>query len=308
MVEPALAILDRTSGQDTSSLRTRMCNAVVRPLSRQEALAGLFVVLFINGAIIRAFEAADFAGPDRWIGAALNTFGISVIVWAALWLGLRFLLRASPTAVTGLDALIAALAVGLSLLPSASPTWVGMTAVAYYLAHTVPKQSAERRAAWVLMAVTVPMFWSKLFFSIFSDRLLGAEAALIGSAMGTPHSGNLVQFANGSGFMEIWPACSSFANVSLAFLCWIAFSQAVDHKRSALDAGWCVLACLAVVAINVCRISLIGFFPEHYDLLHGSVGASVAGWLTLLASACVCAFGVGWFKGPKSSRLQALNA
>jgi exosortase/archaeosortase family protein len=93
--------------------------------------------------------------------------------------------------------------------------------------------------------------------------------------------------------MQIYPACSSFANVSLAILCWVTFSQVTRYAGSRSQAvGWCLLACASVLLINVTRISLIGFFPHYYDLLHGPIGTSVAGWLTLAASVAICAIGV----------------
>ena len=39
---------------------------------------------------------------------------------------------------------------------------------------------------------------------------------------------------------------------------------------------------VAVVAINLTRLSLIGVYPERFDLIHGPVGAAVANCLTLL--------------------------
>jgi hypothetical protein len=38
-----------------------------------------------------------------------------------------------------------------------------------------------------------------------------------------------------------------------------------------------------VIVINVTRIALIGLHREHFELLHGPVGAGVAGFLALAA-------------------------
>jgi hypothetical protein len=43
-----------------------------------------------------------------------------------------------------------------------------------------------------------------------------------------------------------------------------------------------VLACVATVAINVARMSAIAFFPAYYDMIHGTVGASLAEWLSII--------------------------
>ena len=261
-------------------------------LTREQLLVGLFLVAFSNGALLRAFDAADLAGPSRWAGAAMSTFGISAIVWAAMWLGARFVLQGQHTAIRLADGAAAFAVIALTLIPSAVPAWVAMTGLALYLCSTSKPDSPQRRGAWILLAVTIPMCWSRILFASLADTILELEAILVGTAMGSPRVGNMVQFADGSGYMQIWPACSSLANVSLAVLCWVTFSQATGYRDSLRGAAWCVLACATVVLINVTRISLIGFFPQHYDLLHGVIGTSVAGWLILGASVGICALGV----------------
>jgi exosortase/archaeosortase family protein len=223
----------------------------------------------------------------------MNTFGISVIVWAALWIGLSYLLNAKQNPVRSADVFVSLVVLLLSIIPSAVPAWLGLTLLASYLILTSGSDTLQRRGAWILFALTIPMCWSRVMFAALSDSLLELEAMLVGTAMGTTQVGNMVQFADGSGYMEIWPACSSFANVSLAILCWVTFCQVNGHRANRRTLGWCALACTAVVAINVLRISMIGFFPSHYDLLHGPVGYSTAGWLTLIVSVAVCALGVG---------------
>jgi hypothetical protein len=114
----------------------------------------------------------------------------------------------------------------------------------------------------------------------------------VGWLVGTPRSGNAIQLADGSGYLWIAPACSSLANVSLAILCWVTVSKGVGRSGSLRDVGWVALACAAVVAINVTRISLIGFYPAYFDLLHGPVGATVASWLTLGITVTICLLAV----------------
>jgi len=231
----------------------------------------------------------------------MSTFGISAIVWVAMWLGCRFVLQGQPTTIRLGDGLAAFAAIALTLIPSAVPAWVAMTGLAVYLAWTSNSDSPQRRGAWMLLAVTIPMCWSRILFASLADTILELEAILVGTAMGSPRVGNMVQFADGSGYMQIWPACSSLANVSLAVLCWVTFSQATGYRDSARGTVWCLLACASVVLINVIRISLIGFFPQHYDLLHGVIGMSVAGWLILGASVGICALGVRSTRGETGS-------
>jgi hypothetical protein len=114
----------------------------------------------------------------------------------------------------------------------------------------------------------------------------------VGWLVGTPRMGNAIRLADGSGYLWIGPGCSSLANMSLAILCWVTVSKGVGRSGSLWDVRWVALACAAVVAINVTRISLIGFYPAYFDLLHGPVGATVASWLTLGTTVAICLLAV----------------
>jgi hypothetical protein len=259
-------------------------------LTREQLFAGLCLLAFVNGTVIRIRIEADETG---WLSAIGNTFGISVLVWAALWLSLRLLLQVPPNSVRPRDWSAAALVSILSLVPVAALSWLGLTGLAFYIVLTAPDGSSQRRGGFILLALTVPMFWSREFFAAFSDYILDIEAMLVATAMNSARIGNMVQLAGGSGYLQIWPACSSFGGVSLGVLCWVTFSQVAGYSGSRLQGmGWCLATCACVVVINVARISLIGFFPQHYDLLHGPIGAGVAGGLALLASVTASAIGV----------------
>jgi exosortase/archaeosortase family protein len=140
-----------------------------------------------------------------------------------------------------------------------------------------------RRAAFVILAITVPMFWSRLAFAMLSDWILQADALLVSLIVGTERIGNTIGFADNPGYVIIVPSCSSLADVFLAVLGWALFTQALTRRPSLKDVWWCLAACSAVIVINVTRIALIGLHPEHFELIHGAVGASVASFLTLAA-------------------------
>jgi exosortase/archaeosortase family protein len=111
-----------------------------------------------------------------------------------------------------------------------------------------------------------------------------------------PRHGNTITLADGRTHLFIAAGCSSLANVSLVVLCWTMFCQ-LKARRISEDYLWCLAASCAIVAINVGRISLIGFFPQHYELLHGALGASLASWLIVIAMMGIFAFGMnrgGW--------------
>jgi hypothetical protein len=118
----------------------------------------------------------------------------------------------------------------------------------------------------------VPMLWSRLLFQCFSNFILEIDASLVGWLIGTDRVGNMVRFAAGSEILVIFPACSSLANMSLAFLCWVSISQWVQHRWSLWDILWCLLVSTSVVVVNVARLALMGLSDWHYHTIHNPWG------------------------------------
>lgn len=257
--------------------------------SRNELFFGLAVLGLANGICERV---SGTVAKNGFASALANTFDISVIVWVALAIALTFALRGPMKPASRSDAIVATCAALAFLVPVAPVSWLALTGLAIHVLRTSPRSSLFRRGAWILLAVTVPMFWSRLLFAIFSQTILDGDAMLVGWLVGTPRIGNAIQLADGSGYLWIAPSCSSLSNLSLAILCWAAVSETVDHPASLRDVGWVGLACAAVVAINVTRIGLIGFYPNSFDLIHGPVGATVAGGLILATTLAICLFAV----------------
>jgi hypothetical protein len=109
-----------------------------------------------------------------------------------------------------------------------------------------------------------------LLFQFFARPLLELDATMAAWMLGTERTGNLVRFADNSGYMLITPACASFANMTYAFLCWVVVSQWVNHRWRSIDLLWVFLACASVVAVNVTRIALTGQSQESYQLIHNN--------------------------------------
>ena len=131
-----------------------------------------------------------------------------------------------------------------------------------------------------------------MLFHFFANLILRSMHHLLVGSLGTHRTGNIVEFADGSGQLVILPACSSLANVSLAFLCWVTVSQLVCHKKSAYDLLWCLLACVSVIAVNVTRISFEGLSQWHYSAFHGPWGDTVANIIILSLIVGFSALGV----------------
>jgi exosortase/archaeosortase family protein len=171
-------------------------------------------------------------------------------------------------------------------------SWLAVTMLSLYVLLFTQATESERRGAVILLAATVPMLWSRLLFDLFANFILGLDASLVAWMLGTHRSGNLVEFADHSGTLAIFPSCSSLANVSLALLCWVTINESLRYKRRAQDILWCLLACTSVVAVNVIRISFMGLSPAHYHMLHKPLADVASNIVTLVLIVAISVLGV----------------
>lgn len=264
-------------------------------VSRGELFAALSIVGFANGV---AFDATRSVVRYGGWNALTSTFDISALVWIAFYVCPTLMAREPREALSRPDVAVASVAVVAFMLPVPWLSWFTLTGLASYLlyySHVVRSQGYPGtldRGAWVLLAVTGAMFWGRLLLLLAGDHIVRADAVLVSWLTGTQRLDNILQSADGSGYVWIAPGCSSLTNVSLAVLCWVLFAQYHGLRGSRLNMGWCLLACLSVLSINAVRISLIVLHGEYYDVLHGRLGVGVAGWLTVLTTVAICYYGV----------------
>jgi exosortase/archaeosortase family protein len=273
----------------TDKLRTQKSGLVAalhHSISRDEFFAGLYVLGCINGL---GGNIISFLRGGDWTGGVQN---ISVIVLFACVAGVSFFLRNKDDEIATPDLGIALAFLILIMVPASEVNWVAVTGLSFYILLFANDHAARKRGALILLAVTVPMIWSKILFSFFSQIFLDFDASLVGWMLGTHRAGNTVNFLDGSGELLILPACSSIANVSLAFLCWVSVSQWVEHKSSRQDILWCLLACGSVIALNVTRISIMGLSHWHYATFHYGWGATVFNAVILVCTVGITMLGV----------------
>jgi hypothetical protein len=265
--------------------------AIVRmagDLHRGEYFAGLFIFGFASGFTSRIVHSIEEIG---WADALFRTFGISVIVLASGVAGISLILRDRTSGIRPLEVALGFCFILLAILPVGPLSWIAVTGLSLYILFSTDI-ATSRRGALILLASTFPLLWSRWLFQLFANHILAADAYLVGWLLGTHRTGNLVEFADKSGQLVIFPACSSLANVSLAFLCWVTLSQIVSHRKSGSDVFWCLFACIAVIAVNVTRMAILGLSDWHYATFHGQSGDAVANTIILALIVGVCSLGV----------------
>ena len=257
-------------------------------VTRGEFFAALLVLGCVNGLASRIIHAVAANG---WASELANSFDVSAIVWLSCVAGISIILHDRTDDLRSADLAVGAGFLFLVILPVGPLSWLAVTLLCLYVLVST-SDSSLRRGAAILLATTVPMLWGRMFFEFFASPILQADALLVSWLLGTSRTGNMVEFADGSGLLDIEPPCSSFTNVSLAFLCWVTFSRFVGHKKSVYDLLWCLLACAAVVVVNTIRLSVMGLNHAQYHQIHGRWGDMVANTIILCLTIGFCALGV----------------
>jgi hypothetical protein len=258
-------------------------------MSRDEFFAALFILGCANGLGSRSIDAVRSSG---WSEALLSTFGISVIVWIACFGGVRLIIQDKADRIRPADFAIAPALLALMALPIGQFSWLAVTILSLYVLLFTDPPSARQRGALILLATTVPMLWSRVLFNYISSFILKIDATLIGWLLGTRNVGNMVPFADKSGTLVIFPGCSSLANVSLALLAWVTISQWLPRRWSPKDLYWCLLAAIAVITVNVTRMSLMALSESHYYAFHSPAGDLVSSLLEVALIGGICFIGL----------------
>jgi hypothetical protein len=247
-------------------------------LTRNQFFAGLYILGCANGLLGRIVQSINF---DNWTGAVIG-IDLNVVVLFACFAGLSAMLSEDRETIRSTDLAVAAAFLGLVILPIYPLSWVAVTGLSLYILLFANDGLQRRRGALILLALTVPMLWSRLLFQFFAKPILDIDASLVAALLGTERVGNLVHFADGSGYMVVLAPCSSLANMSLAFLSWVSITLWAKHRWSAIDLLWSSLACASVIAVNVTRISLMGVSRGYYEAIHGQWGDLVTNSIMLI--------------------------
>jgi hypothetical protein len=269
---------------ELTASRRGLVAALRHSMSRDEFFAGLYILGCANGLLGRIIQSAQF---DGWIGAILGV-DTNIIVLFAAFAGISALVgkaAAQPgdkgDEIRAADVAVAVIFLGLVSLPIFPLSWLAVTGLSLYILLFANGRSERRRGAVILLALTVPMLWSRLLFQFFAKPILNIDASLVAWLLGTDRIGNMVRFADDSGYMVVLAPCSSLANMSMAFLTFVSITQWAKHRWSAWDILWSGLACASVIAVNVTRITLMGVSHSHYEAIHSQWGDLVTSTVML---------------------------
>jgi len=286
-----------TTFNTTNSQTSGPLAAVRTFISRDEFFAGLYILGCANGLVGRAIYTFHLEG----LRGAVTGFESNAIVLFALYAGIAAILSESRDELRPTDLAVAVIFLVLVSVPIFPLSWVAVAGLSLYillfanggrsLFASGDESSDRQRGALILLALTFPMVWSRLLFQFFANTVLDIDAAMVASLLGTDRVGNLVGFRDGSGYMMVTAACTSFTNLSFVFLCWVSVTQWAKHRWSTIDLLWLFLACASVVAVNVTRIALTGLSHRSYELIHNEWGEMIIGTIILAMTIGFSVFG-----------------
>ena len=228
-------------------------------MSRSQLMAVLLIVASVNGLAPKAISSVTAWG---WDYAIFNTFDVSIFVWGA-WASACYLAITAKdeNRIIMIDIILGSIILAVVALPVIPLSWISLSIVSGYAIFISPKGSLQRRSAIIFFAICVPMLWGPALLALAAQPLK-IDAFLVSTLIGTKQSGNIVAFLDGVDSMQIWPACSSFHNISQAALAWVALSQTLGRSLEVEDFLWGGAAIICAAAVNLGRLSLMAVSPN----------------------------------------------
>src|SRR5262245_53046692 len=188
--------------------RRGLVAALRHSIRRDEFFAGLYILGCANGLLGRFIQSLSF---DGWAGA-ISGIDINVIVVFAGFAGVSAMLSEERDEIRTADLVVGLIFLAFVILPIFVVSWVAVTGLSLYILLFANVGSERRCGALILLAMTVPMLWSRLLFQLFAKPILAIDATLVAWLLDTDRVGNMVSFVDGSGYMVVAPGCSSLAN------------------------------------------------------------------------------------------------
>ena len=258
--------------------------------SRAQLFAIVGCVAAVNG-FSGKIATAVYSQPIA--SAILDLGGVSAIVWFAI--GTLITIASSSTntsALSSADRAVLGLTLLLSFVPLNFAAAVGLLFCGAYLAVVSIRESAERRIALIMIALTGPLIWGRFLLALIGPFLLRADAQLAGLLAGASVQGNVVSLPGEHGNLYVALGCSSVHNMSLAVLLFVAVTQVLALRNTPLLLLTCAGAMLAMAAVNVLRLATLARIPEYFDLIHTGWGGSLFGAVSFMAAGAVIVLGI----------------
>lgn len=261
-------------------------------LGRREMLLWLAIALLCHQllAVPAGSLEAYLAGLQGHL-ASKNIF--TYVAWFAVLSLLADSARRAPGRASDVVLVLAVIASGV--LTARSAPWLALTASATYLMVRDRTDIKLSAAGAVMLALAFNGFWGRRLFEIFAYYLLQADAALVGAALNATRSGiqwsETIVGATSDHSIIVYGPCSSFHNISLGLLCWVALTKLARPHWIKSDIWVGVGVVLTVIALNASRLYLMALDAESYAYWHTGTGQLIFAWATTLSVLAISLYG-----------------
>ncbi|WP_372782156.1 hypothetical protein [Phenylobacterium sp.] len=230
-------------------------------------------VLIANAVASKVLAAFAEHGP---VAALVGGLGLSWAFWLSFALCIRLALIEEDRAPRPRDLWVCGACLLAALIPISQVSALACTALALVLLLDRTRGVALKAAAWILLAISVQLLWSRLTMLLFVGPIAALDAHLVSLLTQTPVQGNTVQFADGArGGMSILGACTSVQNASVALMLFVAIVRTFRPAPVRSEIYLLIGLFLSVVVINVVRLALMAQSMAMFRLVHGDVGGGV---------------------------------
>src|SRR5262245_21018539 len=213
-------------------------------ISRGQLIAGMFLFTSTSGLLPQVIRSVR---NEEWYRGVFSTFNTSIIVWGA-WVSACYLALSAVdrSRIRPLDFAVACGTFTIAALPATSLSWLALSFFAAYVYLTSSSGTPLRRSAIIFIAMCFPLLWARELVLLAAPLVLKVDAFLVATLTGAERTGNVVKFIVSAGSavqgVQIWPGCSSVANLSHAALAWVALTQTLGRDLETKDIFWCGLA------------------------------------------------------------------
>jgi hypothetical protein len=262
------------------------------------ALGRRELVLWLTGVLLcQQLMAVPAGSLDGYVTGLQGLLASKSVFYYLAWYAILRLVadssRAAP-ARSG-DVVLALAVIASGFLTARSVHGMALTASAIYLIARDRRDVSLAAAGAVLLALAFNIFWGPRLFELFAYHLLEVDAALVGAALSATRTGvvwsdTIVGAASGHSII-IYGPCSSFHNISLGLLCWVALTKLARPRWAAGDLWIGVSVVLAVVGLNATRLYLMALSAEGYAYWHAGTGQQIFSWATTLVVLAISLFG-----------------
>lgn len=265
-----------------------------RVIGRDRLMVAMLAIGTANALVRPAIEAIGQSGV---LGALAGGLGggwpVYLALLGAVVLGLRATVERPIDRWDRLALLV--YAAGL-MVPSSGVSAGAVMALGAWELLRRPRDVDYRAGMIVFIAVGARELWVATAMKALSPWLLHIDAVLTRTTLGLlGHpaivTGNLIKTDEGM-VLAVLMSCSSFANISLALLTWLVLTRWLRPDFRRRDLASALLVTLAVILINLTRLTIMGLGPLAYAVAHGEIGQTATELAILLATLAATHWGL----------------